>query len=124
MMEGGDITDRNGKGGTSIYPGGIFEDENYNIKHSKRGILSMANYGPKTNGSRFMVLMNDQHWMDDKYVVFGEVIEGMDVIDELEKRFATASGSPKRGIIWVSECGEIKDTPALESGKTEEPEII
>ena len=93
MMEGGDVTNLNGSGGRSAFKDQfLFEDENFNIKHHKRGLLTMINYGPNTNGSRFAVMMSDQHWMDGKNVVFGEVIEGMDVIDALEKKLATADG--------------------------------
>jgi len=104
MLQGGDFTEGNGTGGESIY-GETFDDENFKLKHTKPGQLSMANSGPNTNGSQFFVTTVACDWLDDKHVVFGEVVEGMDVVKALEER-GTDSGRP-RGICKIADCGQL-----------------
>merc|ERR1711953_1034109 len=97
MCQGGDFTHHNGTGGRSIY-GAKFRDENFTVKHTKPGQLSMANAGPHTNGSQFFITTIPCGWLDNKHVVFGEVIEGMSVIKDIE-RLGSQSGRPRANMV-------------------------
>ena len=104
MAQGGDFTRGNGTGGESIY-GEKFEDENFSVKHTKRGQLSMANAGPGTNGSQFFLTFIPCSWLDGKHVVFGEVTDGLDVLDNLEA-VGSSSGATSKDCVIV-DCGEL-----------------
>jgi cyclophilin family peptidyl-prolyl cis-trans isomerase len=104
MLQGGDFTNRNGTGGKSIY-GNKFADENFKARHDKPGLLSMANAGPNTNGSQFFITTAVTAWLDGKHVVFGEVVEGMDVVRAVEK---IGSGSGKTAAeVLITDCGQL-----------------
>ena len=104
MIQGGDFTRGNGTGGISIY-GSTFEDENFSIKHTKPGLLSMANRGPNTNGSQFFITTAATPWLDGKHVVFGEVIKGFDVVQKIET-FGSRSGKTEKKIV-ISRSGAL-----------------
>ncbi|WP_243790165.1 peptidylprolyl isomerase [Saccharopolyspora gloriosae] len=104
MLQGGDFTAGNGTGGKSIY-GGKFDDENFTIKHTKPGQLSMANAGKNTNGSQFFITTVATTWLDGKHVAFGEVVDGMDVVTAIEK-LGSSSGVPQAEIT-IAESGTL-----------------
>ena len=100
MIQGGDFTSHDGRGGMSIY-GDKFEDENFDVLHGP-GVLAMANSGPDTNGSQFFITTTSTDWLNDKHVVFGRVIKGNYVIASMN-RFGSQSGIPQTDIKIV-EC--------------------
>mgnify|MGYP001103465564 CR=1 FL=1 len=98
MAQGGDFTLGDGRGGESIY-GEKFADENFKLKHTKPNLLSMANAGPNTNGSQFFLTFAATAWLDGRHVVFGEVIEGEDVLKKLEGIGSQSGKTSKKAVI-------------------------
>ncbi|TDL24522.1 putative CPR1-cyclophilin [Rickenella mellea] len=116
MLQGGDFTKGNGTGGESIY-GAKFPDENFQKKHDKAFMLSMANAGKNTNGSQFFITTVVTSWLDGAHVVFGEVVRGEGNLDGVKdsdgvalvqkiEEFGTSGGTPKKTII-ITESGVV-----------------
>uniref|UniRef100_UPI00398F580F peptidyl-prolyl cis-trans isomerase-like n=1 Tax=Pristiophorus japonicus TaxID=55135 RepID=UPI00398F580F len=105
MCQGGDFTQHNGTGGKSIY-GTKFEDENFTLKHTEPGILSMANAGPNTNGSQFFLCTAKTSWLDGKHVVFGSVTEGYDEVVKKMEALGDSSGKTKKKVT-IADCGQL-----------------
>ncbi|KAK8935385.1 Peptidyl-prolyl cis-trans isomerase CYP19-1 [Platanthera zijinensis] len=104
MCQGGDFTAGNGTGGESIY-GAKFADENFVKKHTGPGILSMANAGANTNGSQFFICTEKTSWLDGKHVVFGQVVEGLNVIRDVEKVGSSSGRTSKT--VTIADCGQL-----------------
>ena len=104
MIQGGDFTRHNGTGGVSIY-GEKFADENFKVKFKGEGELAMANAGPNTNGSQFFITTTTCDWLSGHHVVFGKVVEGMNVVKAMEK--CGSDSGKTRTAVKIADCGQL-----------------
>ena len=108
MCQGGDFINGNGTGKTSIYNESGFDDENFSLKHTQPGVLSMANSGPNTNGCQFFLTTVATPHLDGKHVVFGKVIDGMAVVRKIEQTRTDSQDRPLSAVV-VADCGQLND---------------
>ena len=107
MIQGGDFLNGDGTGSTNIYGTTKFADENFTLKHDQPGLLSMANSGPNTNGCQFFITTVQTPFLNNKHVVFGRVVEGMDVVKKIENTRTTKPGDKPAMDCAIAQCGEM-----------------
>ncbi|KAK4629340.1 Peptidyl-prolyl cis-trans isomerase H [Fulvia fulva] len=105
MLQGGDFLNGDGTGSATIYGTKSFADENFNLRHDQPGLLSMANSGPNTNGSQFFITCTATPHLNNKHVVFGKVVEGLDVVRKIEN-VRTTREKPNQDVV-IAQCGEM-----------------
>jgi len=105
MIQGGDFLNGDGTGSTSIYSSEKFADENFDLKHDRPGLLSMANSGINTNGCQFFITCAPCDFLDDKHVVFGQVVEGLKIVRMIERVSVGANNKPITAVT-ITECGQ------------------
>jgi len=120
MIQGGDFTRGNGTGGESIY-GETFRDENFTLKHKTKYLLSMANAGPNTNGSQFFITTAVTPWLDGKHTVFGKVVDGISIIDRMEKQ-GSDEGTTKC-TVKITDCGQLAISGTEGSAEAESDQV-
>ncbi|KAF6229896.1 hypothetical protein HO133_004233 [Letharia lupina] len=106
MIQGGDFLNGDGTGSTCIYGTKAFADENFQLKHDTPGLLSMANSGKDSNGCQFFITTVPTPFLNNKHVVFGKVIDGMDVVHKVENTRVRGESKPATDVT-IAQCGEM-----------------